>query len=788
MIMEPFEALKYICEQNAIGKTSDGFLVKACNNYKDVIGFDDSYEYNVIVSKSLYDYLNGKRSNEINKAILPGQTKVIDGVTYIYTSTPNAQTQYDWRVYKGNKPVGRQTTQNQRIAKQKHVNDLFPSDFKELKEIKKLGGSTGAVLMEDSEKNQYVVKKGSNTLTDHVRNEYLANQLYDIMGVRVPDYELYDEGNEIYLVSKFIPMTTTPTTKDHGEMAKNFAVDALLANWDVYMNDNCLKDASGRIYRVDNGGSMGFSAQGKTKNFGKKVTDFKSMLIHNPTVLGSLKNEDFIKQIDELLLKRDDVIGYLEIGGENAKLIDIFDGRFDDLQSIRDSYQAKIDRLNVPIKPRTLLPDQQMYRDFTDDEINDLWKNQIGSDFHSKVHHKGSNGWELLESICKERGFDGRPLVVDDADYWSKVPKTKIQMFRGIESKGNVSAMEYADDFKYNDECFFGSIGIYGEGIYFHVNDGSDKSNTKQTYQSSSAYSNSYGYAGGKHEGVISCLLDDTAKVVKVNDLIQEIKRGEGLDINDIEVKAKQSEITDLETERNKIQTDIDSITHDTTDKIKTEMRWDEDTLIMMPVEIDNIDWGKLNGEGEPDYPSFDTFFPKMKDWVTVNGGTVVEKEPKTDCWAMKLPNSSETFEITKWQYEHNAIKRKHAFATPYHLNVRRFKDWLMKEHYQIIEKRIANEISQIDGKIVDLNNRQKDITKTLRDKRDELKKLLTVDNPNKTFFNGIYQDVQDGYSEAVGLYAAYKGYDAIIQPHGNGGSNSFLVVLNRTKVIVNKE
>lgn len=57
--------------------------------------------------------------------------------------------------------------------------------------------------------------------------------------------------------------------------------------------------------------------------------------------------------------------------------------------------------------------------------------------------------------------------------------------------------------------------------------------------------------------------------------------------------------------------------------------------------------------------------------------------------------------------------------------------------------------------------------------------------DPNKDIITGIYQAVSDGYKEAIGTYAALKGYDAIIEPHGNGGPNSFMVILNRSKVIV---
>ena len=40
---------------------------------------------------------------------------------------------------------------------------------------------------------------------------------------------------------------------------------------------------------------------------------------------------------------------------------------------------------------------------------------------------------------------------------------------------------------------------------------------------------------------------------------------------------------------------------------------------------------------------------------------------------------------------------------------------------------------------------------------------------------------------EAVGVYAAIQGYDGYYVPNGNGYSNSFMIILNRSKVIVKK-
>lgn len=783
------KALETIALQNAKGKAPDDLLIKACDAYKVKSDFIDDYYYHVCVAKSLSDSLNGIEPNEeISKAILPGQTKVVDGVVYIYTATPNAKTQYDWRVLnqtgKKNK-IGKQVMDSRLDAKQKYVNELFPTDLSTLKVIKKLGGSTGAQLVEDAKGNQYVMKKGSNTSNEHVKSEYMANQLYDLLGLRVPDFELYEDNGEAVMLSKFIPMTKAPSVKDYDEMAKGFAIDALLANWDVYQNDNCLIDSAGRVIRVDNGGSLEYRAQGQKKTFGKQVNDFQSMLNYNPTVLGNLSLQDKIDQIEAVLKKRDDVIGFLE--ESKSSLVGVFEGRFKDLVNIKNDLEAKLNKGNRKIVPRKLKSDADMYREFSEDEMNAIWNNQQGSGYYSKLLATNyTNGWELLNAICEERGFTARPEVVDETEYWNRVKGSKYQIFRGLSSGGGKDAEYYADDFKYNDNCFYGTIGIHGSGLYFHVNDGThNKDNTKTTFKNSDAYKAARGYAGSSGE-ILECALDPKAKVALVPDLKKEILNGVTFD--KAAVDAKQLEIDSLNTTLKQQEDDLDNITEKTENDIKTKMHWDNDVLVMHQLEIDNTDWGATDADGNPDYPSFEDFVEKkMFDWVKKNGGTVTEKGKGTDVYVFKLPNSKESFLFSRFQYENNAIKRKNAFSKAYNYPVKRFADWLMKEHYNVINKKVAKAVEEIGSKVQELQADIK-LTKTeLNTKIGELNDLKKVKNPDTDILSGIYEAVRKGNKEAIGTYAALKGIDAIVEPHGNGGPNSFMIVLNRSKVIVKK-
>lgn len=781
------DALNKIADGNSIGKISDDLLIKACELYKiKSEDFDDSYEYNVYVSKSLYDHIHGIESDEeIKKAVLPGQTKIVDGVMYIYTATPNAKTAYDWRVYKGKK-IGKQVDDEQKIeSKQKFINELFPQDLSSLKVVKKLGGSTGAQLVEDINGNQYVMKRGANTSSEHVRSEYLTNQLYDLMGLRVPDYELYEENGEAILLSKFIPLTRVPGSNDYDEMAKGFVVDALLANWDIYQNDNCLVDSAGRIVRVDNGGALNFKARGDSKPFGDSVTDFDSMKHYNPAVVSNLSNQDYINQINEVLKKKDDVINYLEESG-NKNMAVTFKNRFSSLEVIKNNLEAKINKSNRQIVPRNLKNASDMYKVFSDDEMDAFWKNQHGSDYYDKINATNKMvGWELLSSICKERGFDARPRVVDDTEYWDAVKNSKYQFFRGL-SPYDEKAEDYADYFKYNDNCYYGTIGVHGAGIYGHVNDGVvDKSNTPTTYKKSDAYNASRSYAG-KSGVILECCLEPDTNVVLVKDVKEEILSL--ITFDKAAVDLKQSESDDLKNQLDKAQDDYNNFTINVETSVKNRMHWDEDTLVMHQLEIDSIDWGRLDDDGNPDYPKFDDFVKKnMFDWVKKNGGTVTEKGEGTDIFIFRLPNSKEPFMITRFQYENNAIKRKNAFARPYNYPVKRFQNWLMNNHYAIISEAVNEELSKIGSDVDNLKNKIEKLKDNLEKVNKEIYDLKKPKDPNSNIISGIYESVRGGSKEAIGVYAALKGYDAMIEPRGNGGPNSFLIVLNRSKIIVKK-
>lgn len=145
----------------------------------------------------------------------------------------------------------------------------------ELKRGKRLGGSTGAFLATDKDGRQFVVKEGASP--EHLREEFAADAIYRAAGVAVPDAILDESGQRPVKVAQRIEgkqlgewlKTASPAEADAAlrRLRQGFAVDALLGNWDVIgaTADNVLVDSAGMPWRIDNGGSLRYRAQGSTK-------------------------------------------------------------------------------------------------------------------------------------------------------------------------------------------------------------------------------------------------------------------------------------------------------------------------------------------------------------------------------------------------------------------------------------------------------------------------------------------------------------------------------------------
>ena len=169
---------------------------------------------------------------------------------------------------------------NERV---KRLRDGFPSSLDEIVKEQQAGGSTGAMIVETAYGSKFIRKNGSSTSNEHLQNECNTDAFYRACGVNVPEFKTFTQsdsnGNqETVKLSKFIEggislndwwqkASASERTQMSEQLRKSFAVDILLGNWDVVGlgADNILVDKNGIAWRIDNGGSLGFRAQGQRK-------------------------------------------------------------------------------------------------------------------------------------------------------------------------------------------------------------------------------------------------------------------------------------------------------------------------------------------------------------------------------------------------------------------------------------------------------------------------------------------------------------------------------------------
>jgi hypothetical protein len=225
--------------------------------------------------------------------------------------------------------------------------------------LKNLGGTTGGAIKVRFVNGEEKVLKRS-TSEGHLKDEYTANRIYKILGINVPDVQLsHDKEGKLVQVADFIE--GVPLSELHGDeqaeardqIRDGFVADALVSNWDVLGmdNDNVIWDGS-KIWRIDNGGSLRYRAQGKPKGaaFNSDVTEVESL--RDPSrsassVFGLVTDVDIQDQLTNVLAKK----GVILAGIEDPKLRRIMEQRITNL----------VDRFGV----RKSIPDGSMVKSKT---------------------------------------------------------------------------------------------------------------------------------------------------------------------------------------------------------------------------------------------------------------------------------------------------------------------------------------------------------------------------------------------------------------------------------------
>lgn len=209
--------------------------------------------------------------------------------------------------------------------------------------VKTLGGSTGAKLAKGEDGKEYVIKGGNSG--DHIRSESAADELYRAAGVNVPKQQVHDTPDGPQKVAEFIKGKTLQELKVSNpkqyeaavkKLRKHFVVDALLGNRDVVgMNlDNIVVGKGGKVFRVDNGGSLTFRAQGGNKDFGpdvgKELGGLRDPSINSSaaSVFGGITNKEISSQITAVMKRKESILA----AAKNPELRSALEKRFDSLE------------------------------------------------------------------------------------------------------------------------------------------------------------------------------------------------------------------------------------------------------------------------------------------------------------------------------------------------------------------------------------------------------------------------------------------------------------------------
>lgn len=250
----------------------------------------------------------------------------------------------------------------------------FPINPRELKVVKKLGGTTGAELVQDDHGQLFVRKKGASA--DHIREEFAAEEMYRAAGVPVPGSKLYDDGKEPIKLSRYIDGKTMKAAggaiQSNAEQAlrQNFVSDALMGNWDTIgaggaESDNILVGKDGVVYRIDVGGSLRFKAMGGKKTadeWNEYPTDLWSLRDPktNPSMaktFGSISQSELTAQAEALAARKDQILSVTP-------------------EALKDVVGKRIDAIGKMAKTsRTLLDDQ-----FKDDYVSQFTYHQVALD------------------------------------------------------------------------------------------------------------------------------------------------------------------------------------------------------------------------------------------------------------------------------------------------------------------------------------------------------------------------------------------------------------------------
>lgn len=199
-----------------------------------------------------------------------------------------------------------------------------PEDISSYSQEQTTSGSNKATFILNDKATgmpKFVVKKGTDRV-EQFKEEVLADALYQAIGMAEPKFGINvskfrvavnPEKNQYERVAEYLPGEAFGLKRSDAEnkkVAAGFVVDAFMANWDLTANDN-LWLSNDKIYRLDNGGSLRYRAQGVLKStvgydFISAISDLSTLRDSSKnsaasTVYSSVTEDEILQQIEQLI-------------------------------------------------------------------------------------------------------------------------------------------------------------------------------------------------------------------------------------------------------------------------------------------------------------------------------------------------------------------------------------------------------------------------------------------------------------------------------------------------------
>lgn len=355
----------------------------------------------------------------------------------------------------------------------KNLDLVFPEPEK-LEFVKQLGGSTKPQLMVDPDTGkQWVVKSDSfdnNLDSKALINESTADSIYREMGAKVPGSKTFVKDGVTYKVAEYVNNSDElgkwqanaenfwkpkEVKKAQGEINKqlqeHFVLDSLLGNRDVagQSNDNILI-RDGVPYRIDNGASLAYRAQGAKKDskaWGKVVGELDSM--RDPSIAAGngktaeifegISQNEINDQIREIVKRKDNLVEIVKSTATAAET-KVFKQRIEYLESLLPAEQKPAIR-EASRKGKQAALDVTKQPRIVAEKVKNARVNGYSIDMGTThVEDMQAIGWEETTTDGKKKTFlqfkvtdDGAKAIRDKLpqDKLKRVTETRVQEATG---------------------------------------------------------------------------------------------------------------------------------------------------------------------------------------------------------------------------------------------------------------------------------------------------------------------------------------------------------------------